>query len=74
VQQFGDLEQIGEILDVIANPNTKAQFGRDLTLSATDNNIAVRFAANDTIITTWEEETAAVGIEIFDDTFDDSFE
>jgi len=74
IQKFGTLSNIGDVLDQITDPNSEVQFGSVLSIAETTNNIASRFEANQSFFSTWEAPFSPVGLEIFDDTFDDEFE
>ena len=74
IQLFGNLNDLDKVLRQVADLNGVTEFGYEMVFDETTNNLADRFGANKTLIASGKESEIAPLFDIFDDTFDDTFE
>lgn len=73
VQQFGGLNNLDKVMRQMPDLNAPAPFGTEMVFLGTENNLAKRFEANGTVFATGDTSEIAPLFDIFDDTFDDTF-
>lgn len=74
VQLFGNLNDLDKVLRQIPDLNGVTSFGYEMVFDNTENNIANRFGANNTLIASGINSEIAPLFPIFDDTFDYTFQ
>ena len=74
VEQFGTLNNIDKVIRQVSGfINGVIPFDTELTLDATDNNLAIQFEVNNKRFATGATSDIAPLFDVFDDTFDDTF-
>jgi len=73
VQQFGVLNNLDKVMRQMPDLNEPAPFETEMTFDGTSNNLAVRFEANAIKFATGDQSELVPLYDIFDDTFDDTF-
>lgn len=73
VQKFGTLNNLDKIMRQIPDLNEVVPYGTTLILDNTNNNLARRFESLDLRFATGVDSPLAPLFDVFDDTFDDTF-
>ncbi len=73
VQKFGTLNNLDKIMRQVPDLNEVVPYGTFLTLDNTANNLVRRFESLDLKFSTGIDSPLAPLLDIFDDTFDDTF-
>ena len=72
-QKFGALNNIDKVMRQMPDINEPSDIGVDMLFDDTTDNLAVKFDANRRFFATGNKSEIAPLYEIFDDTFDDTF-
>ena len=73
VQQFGVLNNLDKVMRQMPDLNEPAPFETEMAFDGTENNLAILFEANGTKFATGNQSELVPLFDIFDDTFDDTF-